>query len=174
MPLVVLPLQALLPRGHLWSCEDWNEAILVLCVHIAVSRKKRLRRRKLWKCGASFFWRSPAAVPKAVRAGGSSGSLSCVSSVGLSQHSPVCPQCSLSLRISNLCNSVWDIQYFTKTLSSGKQHFHRVCPFLSWPKGDVEQLTPAFKMQMNHCHWIPAGCSFCSLPEDKMWTLGFF
>lgn len=59
---------------------------------------------------------------------------------------------------------VQDIQYFTKTLSSGKQLFMVpraacVCSFLPRPQTWC-LLTPALEMQVNHCHCIPAGCSF--------------
>lgn len=121
------------------------------------------------------FWRSPVAVPKLVTAGCSlpvgmgllcspAGSLSCVSSLGLfpAPHlSPVlcCSWGSLTYAILWL---VQDIQYFTKTLSSGKQRFTVpraacVCSFLPQPQTWC-LLTPA--LEMNHCHCIPAGCSF--------------
>lgn len=80
-----------------------------------------------------------------------------------------CGLCRIFNILPKLCPQESNIsQFLVLPVSVPSSHDH---------KGDVQQLTPAFKMQMNHCHCIPAGYSFhspgTSLPEDKIWTLGF-
>lgn len=127
----------------------------VMCLNILISRitrKKGLRKlvRNLRKSCVSFFWRSPVAVPKPVTAGSSLpvavslllGPWAVCPQCGCPQHSPssvTCACCSWGSLTYAILWLVQDIQYFTKTLSSGKQHLPVpravcVCSFLSWPQ----------------------------------------
>lgn len=144
----------------------------------------------LRKSCASFFWRSSVAVPKPVTAGSRLpvgmavllGPWAVCPQCGCPQHSPSsvpCACCSWGSLTYAILWLVQDIQYFTKTVSSGKQHLPVpraacVCSFLSWPQRWCLAINSCLQ---NANEPLPLYSSFhspgTSLPEDKIWTLGF-